>query len=270
MGEIGTPYTHPATKQCSYVYTHPSTKQCDAAAGTHSHAASDITSGTLAVARGGTGITSNPSMLTNLGSGSAASVFASSPRPGVTGTLPVANGGTGVTSIDALKSALGLGGGTQYSGMTYNLTGIAVGKPVLWGNEIWICVHVSGSTYYLSSTSLYGSTIFGSNNSYSGSTLAAMCAQFQNIIPADSLALAVNTTVNGVTAKIFCPSYEQYNGGFRYFNSDANRICQASNYWTSSPASIGDVYCVSKSGSLYNNSRPSDTYEFRPCVALSL
>ena len=70
-------------------------------------AASKITSGTLSIARGGTGVTSNPSMLVNLGSTSAASVFAASPRPGVTGTLPVARGGTGVTSLDALKTALG-------------------------------------------------------------------------------------------------------------------------------------------------------------------
>lgn len=77
----------------------------------HKHAAGDITSGTLAVARGGTGVTANPSMLTNLGSTSAASVFAASPRPGVTGILPATNGGTGVTSLDALKNALG---GSRY------------------------------------------------------------------------------------------------------------------------------------------------------------
>ena len=64
-------------------------------------AASKITSGTLAVGRGGTGVTANPSMITNLGSTSAASVFAASPRPGVTGTLPVGNGGTGKTSWTA-------------------------------------------------------------------------------------------------------------------------------------------------------------------------
>lgn len=60
-------------------------------------AASKITSGTLEVARGGTGVTSNPSMLVNLGSTAADTVFEASPRPGVTGTLPAANGGTGVT-----------------------------------------------------------------------------------------------------------------------------------------------------------------------------
>ena len=74
----------------------------------HNHAASNITSGTLGTARGGTGITSNPSMLVNLASTTAASVFATSPRPGVTGVLPIANGGTGTTSTSGILSALGL------------------------------------------------------------------------------------------------------------------------------------------------------------------
>lgn len=73
----------------------------------HGHSASNIISGTLPVARGGTGITSNPSCLVNLASASAASLFAASPRPGVTGTLPVTKGGTGATSAAAARSALG-------------------------------------------------------------------------------------------------------------------------------------------------------------------
>ena len=51
--------------------------------------------GTLSITNGGTGITNNPSMLVNLASTNAASVLATSPRPGVTGILPAANGGTG-------------------------------------------------------------------------------------------------------------------------------------------------------------------------------
>ena len=78
------------------------------AASSHEHSAGNITSGTLAIGRGGTGITSNPSMLTNLGSTSAASVFAASPRPGVTGTLPIANGGTGATTAAAARTNLGI------------------------------------------------------------------------------------------------------------------------------------------------------------------
>lgn len=77
------------------------------AASSHNHSAANITSGTLAVAYGGTGITANPSMLTNLGSTSAASVFATSPRPGITGTLAVAHGGTGATSAASARTNLG-------------------------------------------------------------------------------------------------------------------------------------------------------------------
>lgn len=64
--------------------------------------AGNIASGTLAIARGGTGLTASPSMLTNLGSTSAANVLQASPRPGVTGTLPIANGGTGLTASPSL------------------------------------------------------------------------------------------------------------------------------------------------------------------------
>ncbi len=97
----------------------------------HTHSASDITSGTLdagripsldaskigsgtlGTARGGTGITSNPSMLTNLGSTSSANVFQSSPRPGVTGTLAVANGGTGGSTAALARTNLGVPSATD-------------------------------------------------------------------------------------------------------------------------------------------------------------
>lgn len=64
--------------------------------------------GVLPIEKGGTGVTSNPSMLINLSSGSAESVFTASPRPGVTGALPVENGGTGATSVSAALEALGV------------------------------------------------------------------------------------------------------------------------------------------------------------------
>ena len=82
------------------------------AASSHNHAASNITSGTLTVSRGGTGITANPSMLVNLSSTSADTVFEATPRPGVTGTLPIARGGTGATSAAAARTALGAAANT--------------------------------------------------------------------------------------------------------------------------------------------------------------
>ena len=74
------------------------------------------TFGTLPVGQGGTGLTSSPSMLTNLASTTAANVLAASPRPGVTGTLGVGNGGTGQTSAknaaNAFLNALDTGSST--------------------------------------------------------------------------------------------------------------------------------------------------------------
>lgn len=52
----------------------------------------------IPVNKGGSGLTSSPSMLTNLASTAAATIMQVSPRPGVTGTLPIGNGGTGGTS----------------------------------------------------------------------------------------------------------------------------------------------------------------------------
>lgn len=95
------------------------------AASSHNHAATNITSGTLAVARGGTGVTANPSLLVNLASTSAAGVFAASPRPGITGTLAVAHGGTGATSASAARTALGV---SVYSTNTAFLAAHPVGS----------------------------------------------------------------------------------------------------------------------------------------------
>ena len=64
--------------------------------------------GTLPVSKGGTGVTSTPSLLTNLESTSASNPFASAPRPGVTGALPISRGGTGATTAAAAKAALGI------------------------------------------------------------------------------------------------------------------------------------------------------------------
>ena len=85
----------------------PTASEIGAAAASHNHSAANITSGTLTVARGGTGLSASPSMLVNLASTSADTVFEASPRPGVTGTLGIANGGTGATTAAQARTNLG-------------------------------------------------------------------------------------------------------------------------------------------------------------------
>ena len=60
--------------------------------------------GVLPIAKGGSGLSAAPSMLTDLGSTTAAGIFAAAPRPGVTGVLPIANGGTGNSTGNAASA----------------------------------------------------------------------------------------------------------------------------------------------------------------------
>lgn len=113
---------------------------------------------------GGTGLTVTPSMLINLASGSAASVFQANPRPGVTGVLPAANGGTGQTSLQAARNAMGLGdttgalpvanGGTgaitvpgALSSLTSSMSYNGAWKNAMVGLSLWYYDTTSPSTY---------------------------------------------------------------------------------------------------------------------------
>lgn len=108
-----------------------------AAASNHAHAASDITSGTLPVSRGGTGttaLTGGSGLIHNMFDNYLASpgyiaAFTDKWADGVfctplslrstmglgntTGALPVANGGTGATSIDAARRNLHISQGSK-------------------------------------------------------------------------------------------------------------------------------------------------------------
>lgn len=93
------------------------------AAASHAHSAADVTSGTLAVARGGTGAATAGAALTSLGAAAASHAHAAADVTSGTfdaaripslsadkitsGTLPVARGGTGATSAADARTTLG-------------------------------------------------------------------------------------------------------------------------------------------------------------------
>lgn len=62
--------------------------------------------GILPTAQGGTGLTTNPSMIVNLNSSNAADVLTATPQPGVSGTLSLTNGGTGATTAADARTNL--------------------------------------------------------------------------------------------------------------------------------------------------------------------
>lgn len=80
----------------------------------HTHSAEDITDGTLAVARGGTGQASLQALRNAAGLGN------------TTGAVPVANGGTGATGAAAARTNIGA---TSRRNVTANYSGATTNNP---------------------------------------------------------------------------------------------------------------------------------------------
>ena len=149
---------------------------------------------------------------------------------------------------------------------------LAVGNTVTFDNKSFLVVHNSGNQWYLANPTIVENTIFGSNNTYKGSTLASKCTNWLSNFSANAQTFMNNITVNGVSAKVFVPSYEQVNGGFSYYNSNSRRVCNlngsAYHWWTSSPVSSSLVYYVYSDGSIRNGD-PGSSYGFRPHICIT-
>ena len=133
----------------------------------------------------------------------------------------------------------------------------------------WQVQHLDGDYVYLALAAMTEGSSFGSNNAYSGSTIAQKCTNYlNNTIPnvADYLE---EVTVNGVTAKVFIPSRAMYESEWDWPKAgSSNRTCQLNGsnlaYWTSTALGT-DVWRVDGYGD-FNSYPPSKTYGFRPAV----
>lgn len=121
---------------------------------------------------------------------------------------------------------------------------LAVGNIVRYDDKQWRVVHNDGAKWYLAAKDAITTTAFGSNTTYSGSTIYNIITDYLNGMTALAKKFMVSVTVEGVTSKIFLPTYDQANGGFSYYNSDANRLLtyggDAVAWWLSSK--YGDTY----------------------------
>ena len=156
--------------------------------------------------------------------------------------------------------------------IAWNRSVPSVGSEMTIGSYTYIICHVDSDTVYAITKNLQGKTEFGNNTTYAGSTLVQKCTDwYNNNVPSDikSYGFFKAVSVNGVTAQCFVPSYEQFNGGFSYFNSDNRRVCDNSWYWTSSANSSSDVWGVRNDGVFGNYYGPSTARGFRPCLAIA-
>ena len=123
----------------------------DYAAASHNHAATDITSGTIVPARLGSGTASATTILHGDSTWSAVDILAET-----TGTLSIARGGTGATSASAALSALGAaaashnhaaGDITSGTLATARLgSGTASAATILHGDSTWSAVDILAET----------------------------------------------------------------------------------------------------------------------------
>ena len=127
-------------------------------------------------------------------------------------------------------------------------------------------------------------TQFGSNTTYSGSTIANKCTTwYNNEVPQElkDKGIFIDVVVNSVTAPCFIPSREQVdpsvNEGtdcFDFFRTQGGRVFRnasgsAQYWWTSTANSSGYVWSVYTDGALDGYRSPSISRGFRPCLAIA-
>ncbi|MFG6379564.1 MAG: hypothetical protein K1W19_14805 [Lachnospiraceae bacterium] len=184
----------------------------------HKHSAGDVTSGTLPIARGGTGNTTGNAatatklqtartIRTNLASTSSTSFDGTANiTPGVTGTLPVANGGTGATTAANARTNLGAfssSGGTISGNVIINGTVAEGGNTTASGKyshaEGYGSIAKSGSSH---AEGNYTKTLGIADHTEGGHTVsvgaAAHAEGYGSLISEDIIEIK-STTTNTIT-----------------------------------------------------------------------
>lgn len=186
-----------------------------------------------------------------------------------------ASGGSGIVCIRKAKP----------QSTDIPLTGdLAVGNTITFDDKSFVVVHNEGTKWYLAKEYITDQTTFNSSKSsvYNGSTVASMCNTYLTQFSDNAKNYMVDVTVNNVTNKAFIPSYEQVNGGFSWYNSNANRTVKRDtdkvnmSWWTSSAYSNNTLYAIEGGSSLSTGSILTKTYDstlgVRPhiCIDTSL
>lgn len=154
---------------------------------------------------------------------------------------------------------------------------LAVGNLVTFDNKEWRVVHQEGTHWYLAAKDIYSLTSFSTGNlAYKNSTLANVASTYENEqLSAIAKEYCLDVTVEDVTAKVFVPTYDQCNGGFEYYNSNVNRICNynssAHGWWMSDRyGTSGGMRYVYASGEITGSATPTLGYGFRPHIAINV
>jgi len=155
---------------------------------------------------------------------------------------------------------------------------LAVGNLVTFDNKSWRVVHQEGTHWYLAAKDIYSITSFSTGNlAYKNSTLANVASTYESEqLSTIAKEYCLDVTVEYVTAKVFVPTYDQCNGGFEYYNSNTNRICNyndsARAWWMSDRygTSSNGMRYVYASGEITGSSTPTLGNGFRPHIVINI
>lgn len=226
----------------------------------HMHDASNITSGTLPVTRGGTG------------------------RSTLTSGYFLRGNGTGaitMSSIDDVKKALGVstGGGTV-TPPSYPSSIPSVGGIFTWINTQWLVVHRTSDLAficrrYVDEIIKFSEAVYNATD-FIGTLAWLKCMEFAST----NLLHACGYIVPMMGGYVWLATIDQLNVqnrpniGFDYFTGTSRRVATNSSgaaqwWWTSSTTSDGTVRVVNNLGGIGGDDTDGE-YGFRPFVALRL
>lgn len=167
-----------------------------------------------------------------------------------------------------------------------NKSDLVVGNTINWAGHDWIVSHIAVTDQdlsnvkaveaYLTLKELDSLVEFGY-----GTELDTSCSQWQSrTFTSEQLSCLKEITAGVTSGKVFVATYDQMNGGFSYFNSNARRIVSnyesfesgdGRYYWTSTQDDGLDAsYVRSNTGELENGRAKWLQSGFRPSVCVDL
>lgn len=148
---------------------------------------------------------------------------------------------------------------------------LTLGNTVAWAGSQWVVSHVTAREAYLTLLNTTGVMC-------KWISLQDSCNDFAKNFTSDQKLCLKSKTADETQGIVFVATYDQMNGGFSYFNSNARRAVNTNGntYWTSTFADEAsdeswNVYCQSGTFTKYTyfNGGYTNAY-FRPSVCIDL
>ena len=140
---------------------------------------------------------------------------------------------------------------------------LTLGNTISWAGHDWIVSHVTSTEVYL--------TLKGLSGNSTGFNLQNACTTFANKFTEEQKECLKSVTAGNTSGIVFVATFDQMEGGFRYFNSKSRRSINAI-YWTSTNNAPFELYYVDTDGRLEYTTFEDKTnsYGFRPSVCIDL